>query len=214
MAYAHQNLVVHRDLKPRNVLVTENGEPRLLDFGIAKMLGDDREVTIPGMRMMTPDYASPEQMRGDPDHHRQRRLLARRAALRTAVRTSPYQVKGRSPEEAARTVCQVDPARPSTAIQREEEGTIPGKGERGMLTPELVSNARNARPDRLRKQLAGDLDNIVLMAMRKEPQRRYQSVEQFAADIRRHMEGQPVHGAQVHRRLPDAEVRAAATRPG
>lgn len=192
VAYAHQNLVVHRDLKPRNVLVTESGEPRLLDFGIAKMLGDDREVTIPGMRMMTPDYASPEQVRGEPittasDVYSLGVLLYE---LLSGHR--PYQVKGRSPEEAARTVTETDPARPSAAIQREEEGTLPGGGRKGMLTAEMVSTARDARPERLRKQLSGDLDNIVMMAMRKEPQRRYQSVDQLAADIRRHIEGLPV----------------------
>jgi eukaryotic-like serine/threonine-protein kinase len=192
VAYAHQNLVVHRDLKPRNILVTENGEPRLLDFGIAKMLGDDREVTIPGMRMMTPDYASPEQVRGEPittasDVYSLGVLLYE---LLSGHR--PYQTSGRTHEEAARTVTETDPARPSAVVQREETGTLPGQGVKGLLTAEMVSNARAARPERLRKQLAGDLDNIVMMAMRKEPHRRYQSVEQLAADIRRHIEGQPV----------------------
>ena len=142
--------------------------------------------------MMTPDYASPEQMRGEPittasDVYSLGVLLYE---LLSGHR--PYQFQGRAPEEVARTVCQMDPTRPSTAVERQEEGTIPGKSERGMLTAELVSSARSVRPERLRKQLAGDLDNIVLMAMRKEPQRRYQSVEQFAADIHRHIEGQPV----------------------
>src|SRR5205807_8138993 len=98
----------------------------------------------------------------------------------------------RWPEEAAGTEAETDPARPSAAIEREEAGTLPGQGVKGMLTAEMVSAARAARPERLRKQLAGDLDNIVMMAMRKEPQRRYQSVEQLAADIRRHLEGRPV----------------------
>jgi non-specific serine/threonine protein kinase/serine/threonine-protein kinase len=164
VAYAHQNLVVHRDLKPRNVLVVEGGEPRLLDFGIAKMLGDERELTIPGLRMMTPDYASPEQVRGEPittasDVYSLGVLLYE---LLSGHR--PYQIKSRTPEEAVRVVADTEPVRPSAA----------------------------APPGRLRKQLAGDLDNIVLMAMSKEPRRRYPSVEQLAADIRRHIEGLPV----------------------
>jgi non-specific serine/threonine protein kinase/serine/threonine-protein kinase len=192
VAYAHQNLVVHRDLKPRNVLVIEGGEPRLLDFGIAKMLGDEREATMPGLRMMTPDYASPEQVRGEPvttasDVYSLGVLLYE---LLSGHR--PYRIKSRFPEDAARTVTETEPARPSTAIQREEEGRLPGGNETGTLTPDVVSSARGTRPERLRRQLAGDLDNIVLMAMRKEPQRRYQTVEQLTADIRRHLEGQPV----------------------
>ena len=190
--YAHQNLVVHRDLKPRNVLVTENGEPKLLDFGIAKMLGDDREFTLPGIRMMTPDYASPEQVRGQPINTSSDVYSLGVLLYELLSGHRPYQTKGRSPEEAAETVCQTDPARPSTAIRRAEEGTLPGRNERGIITAEMVSDARDVRPERLQRQLAGDLDNIVLMAMRKEPQLRYASVEQFAADIRRHQEGQPV----------------------
>jgi non-specific serine/threonine protein kinase/serine/threonine-protein kinase len=190
--YAHQNLVVHRDLKPRNVLVTENGDPKLLDFGIAKMLGDERDFTLPGIRMMTPDYASPEQVRGQPINTSSDVYSLGVLLYELLSGHRPYQIKGRSPEEAAQTVWETDPARPSTAIRREEEGTIPGKNERGILTAEMVSDARDARPERLQRQLEGDLDNIVLMAMRKEPQLRYASVEQFAADIRRHQEGQPV----------------------
>ena len=191
MAYAHQNLVVHRDLKPRNVLVTENGDPKLLDFGIAKMLADEREMTIPGMRMMTPDYASPEQVRGDPITTASDVYSLGVLLYELLAGHRPYQVQGRSPEEAARTICQNEPARPSTAIGRQAAGTLPG-GQQGMLTPELVSSLRGARPEKLRRQLSGDLDNIVLMAMRKEPQHRYPSVEQLAADIRRHLEGEPV----------------------
>src|SRR5207244_1613666 len=140
-------------------------------------------------RMMTPDYASPEQVRGEPittasDVYSLGVLLYE---LLSGHR--PYLIRGRSPEEAARTVTGADPARPSAAIEREEEGTLPGQGVKGILTAKMVSDARAARPERLRKQLAGDLDNIVMMAMRKEPHRRYQSVEQLAADIRRHLEG-------------------------
>ena len=190
--YAHRNLVVHRDLKPRNILVTAEGEPKLLDFGIAKLLSDDRDNTVTGMRLMTPDYASPEQMRGGPiattsDVYSLGVLLYE---LLTGRR--PYTLKSRAPEDVTQTICQAEPLKPSTAISRRDLGTAPGGTHTVTLTPEIVSDVRSARPEKLRRQLAGDLDNIVLMALRKEASRRYASVEQFSADIVRHLEGMPV----------------------
>src|SRR5581483_1679851 len=184
VAYAHQNLVVHRDLKPRNVLVMDNGEPRLLDFGIAKMLGDDREVTMPGMRMMTPDYASPEQVRGEPvttasDVYSLGVLLYE---LLSGHR--PYQIKSYTPVEIEKVICGQEPELPSDAATR-------GRDDTGTESTAPSATAPS-RPRGTASQLKGDLDNIILMALRKEPQRRYASVEQFAEDIRRHLEGLPV----------------------
>lgn len=193
--YAHQNLIVHRDLKPSNMFITADGAPKLLDFGIAKVLNPDVssptvEVTMTGMRLMTPGYASPEQARGGlittaSDVYSLGVVLYE---LLTGHR--PYHVSSLPPDEAARVICQQEPEKPSTAITRVEEMTTDGETKR--ITPESVSEMRADTPDRLRRRLSGDLDNIVLMALRKEPQRRYASVEQFSEDIRRHLDGLPV----------------------
>ena len=194
--HAHQNLVVHRDLKPRNIIVTRDGAPKLLDFGIAKVINPELALvagdpTAPELRIMTPEYASPEQARGDPittasDIYSLGVLLYE---LVTGHR--PYRLHSHVRQEIERVICEVDPEKPSTAISRVEEIEPDEEAAGGTttITPEMVSRVREGRPDRLRKRLAGDIDNIVLMAMRKEPQRRYASAEQFAEDIRRHLEG-------------------------
>ncbi len=191
--FAHQNLVVHRDLKPVNILVTEDGEPKLLDFGIAKLLNPELAaltVTPTGIDLaqpMTVPYASPEQVRGTPvttvtDVYSLGVLLYE---LLTGHR--PYRFRGFSPLEVERVICETEPEKPSTAVRREAESND-GKP----LTAKTVSALRSGRPEALRRKLSGDLDNIVLMAMRKEPQRRYASAEQLADDIRRHQAGRPV----------------------
>jgi eukaryotic-like serine/threonine-protein kinase len=194
--YAHQNLIVHRDLKPGNIIVTAEGTPKLMDFGIAKLLNPNlyAQTLVPtalSQRLLTPDYASPEQVRGKgittaSDVYSLGVLLYE---LLTGHR--PYQFKSYTSQEIERVICEEQPEKPSTAINRVETGaTSDGKTE-VMITPELVSRTREGQPDKLKKKLAGDLDNIVLMAMRKEPLRRYLSVEQFSEDIRRHLEGLP-----------------------
>jgi eukaryotic-like serine/threonine-protein kinase len=208
VSYAHQNLIVHRDLKPSNILVTAEGAPKLLDFGIAKLLDPalaertaDRTEAL--VRLMTPEYASPEQVRGLPvttasDVYSLGVLLYE---LLTGRR--PYRLPNHTLEEVARVVCLTQPERPSTAVSRVRVEEDAGAAEREAggessardgagLTPETVAATRNTRPERLRRRLAGDLDNIVLKALRKEPQRRYASAEQLSEDIRRHMEGLPV----------------------
>jgi eukaryotic-like serine/threonine-protein kinase len=187
--YAHQNLVVHRDLKPSNILVAEDGEPKLLDFGIAKVLDDEREITAT-LRAMTPEYASPEQVLGQPistasDIYSLGVLLYELLAGRR-----PYTLRNRTPLEAAEVIVKSEPTRPSLAIAQEP---VKGGGTAGAETRTIdVSARRSETPERLRKRLAGDLDNIILMTLRKEPQRRYQSVEQLAGDIRRYFDGRPV----------------------
>ncbi len=198
--YAHQNLVVHRDLKPGNILVTEEGEPKLLDFGIAKLLnpelyGQTIAPTAVALRLMTPDYASPEQVRGAKittasDVYSLGVLLYE---LLTGHR--PYHLKSTERIEIERIICEEQPEKPSTVInRREDDASEDGRGR--TVTPESVSKTREGEPDKLRRRLEGDLDNIVLMAMRKEPERRYLSVGQFAEDIRRHLEGLPVIARQ------------------
>jgi serine/threonine protein kinase/tetratricopeptide (TPR) repeat protein len=192
--FAHQNLIVHRDLKPGNILVTADGKPKLLDFGIAKLVDPDQEpfaLTRADLRMMTPDYASPEQVRGEPittasDIYSLGVLLY---VLLTGHR--PYRPSTQAPQDLARAICESDPLRPSSVVARVEE-VKRSDGSSFELTPESVSRVRDGEERLLRRRLAGDLDNIVLKAMQKDPQRRYASVDQLSTDLERHLQGLPV----------------------
>ncbi|HSK76936.1 MAG TPA: tetratricopeptide repeat protein [Thermoanaerobaculia bacterium] len=191
---AHQNLIVHRDLKPGNILVTADGVPKLLDFGIAKLLDPGQEafaLTRANVRPMTPEYASPEQVRGEAittasDVYSLGVLLY---VLLTGH--PPYRPVRRDPQSLAKAICETDPPRPSSIIRQVGEGRRPD-GTSVELTPESVSRVREGEARLLRRRLAGDLDNIVLMAMSKDPKRRYASVDQLSNDIGRHLEGWPV----------------------
>lgn len=197
--FAHQNLIVHRDIKPANILVTSDGTPKLLDFGVAKVLSpiaQGAETTETISRAMTPEYASPEQARGETittasDVYSLGVLLYE---LLTGHR--PYRFDSRSLIEIIEAICNQEPTKPSTAVGRSEPSTLKGSNTNIAVTPETVSQSRDTEPYRLRRELEGDLDNIVLKAMRKEPQRRYASVEQFSEDIQRYFQGLPVIAAQ------------------
>jgi serine/threonine-protein kinase len=192
--FAHQNLIVHRDLKPGNILVTAGGVPKLLDFGIAKLLDPNQDLyalTRVDLRPMTPEYASPEQVRGETittasDVYALGVLLY---VLLTGHR--PYRAAPRDPQGLARAICETDPLRPSSIVGRVEE-VQRSDGSVDTVTPESISRVREGDERLLRRRLAGDLDTIVLKAMQKEPGRRYASVDQLSSDLGRHLRGLPV----------------------
>ncbi len=191
--HAHQNLVVHRDLKPSNILITSDGTPKLLDFGIAKFLNpalapQTIAPTATMMRMMTRDYASPEQARGEPITTASDIYSLGVLLYKLLTGHHPYQFKTPLPQEIERVICESVPEKPSTMVTRTEIIELED-GKTLSLTPNSVSRTREGQPDKLRRALNGDVDNIILMAMRKEPQRRYSSVAELSEDLRRYLGG-------------------------
>jgi len=188
VSHAHQHLIVHRDLKPSNIMVDDSGQVKLLDFGIAKLLAGNGNLTATASRVFTPEYAAPEQVRGDAvttgvDVYALGLLLYQ---LLTGQR--PYGSAASTPAAYEQAILTQEPLRPSRALAEANDQSIERAAERAL------------QPLQLCARLRGDLDAIILKALRKEPEQRYASVADFAADVQRHLQRHPVAARRGHLR--------------
>jgi eukaryotic-like serine/threonine-protein kinase len=197
---AHQRLVIHRDLKPTNILVTKDGEPKLLDFGIAKLISRDwnsDEATLTQFRVLTPEYASPEQMDGRAVSTATDVYSLGVVLYELLTGCRPFSFREKDGQAIADSALTTEPPRPSviaSGSSRPHNHTKRRLVQKTSFSPACVTVAP-VEPSRLR----GDLDNIILKAIRHEPERRYQSVQEFSDDIRRWLDGLPVNATSDSR---------------
>ncbi len=181
VSFAHRNLIIHRDLKPSNILVNEKGEPKLLDFGISKLLDAEETTSVTAFGAMTPEYASPEQIRGETISTATDIYSLGVVLYKIMTNSNPYDLKGKTNGEVLKTINDTEPL---ASYENQK-----ANGKRQKAKPEIENPKSKIQNP---KSLRGDLDNIILKALRKEPERRYETVEQFAADIWRFIDGLPV----------------------
>lgn len=189
--HAHRHLVVHRDLKPSNILVRDDGTAKLLDFGIAKLVDDSDEEgqeTRTGRRFVTPEYAAPEQLLGESASTQTDVYSLGVLLYELLTGTRPYQRDGNG-TILEQVVEGGEPTAPSAAVP---PGNTRGSVEPRGLGPDSVYSARGTTPSALRKRLRGDLDAILVRALRARPSERYANVSAFREDLERHLNGRPV----------------------
>ncbi len=200
VAYAHQNLVVHRDLKPGNILVSADGKPKLLDFGIAKFVDAGTiaadattlvSLTDPSSQPMTLAYASPEQIRSEAIATTSDVYSLGVLLYEILTGHSPYRVTPRTVRRVRKAVEEQEPKKLSAVVGTTEEIETSG-GHLIQINPNQVSRSRRSDLQMLQRRLRGDLDCIVLKALRKEPENRYSSVEKLSDDLHHYLEGLPV----------------------
>ena len=187
--YAHEKKIIHRDIKPSNILINKFGSPKLLDFGIAKILDpnlihESINPTASMLRMMTPDYASPEQVNGADVTARSDIYSLGILLYELLTGHKPYNFAGRALHEVSRVICEVMPEPPSKIIKH-PENRLPQYGN----DSERYLRVRSASEKQVAQDLAGDLDNIVMKAIAKDPADRYDSVSEFSRDISRYLSG-------------------------